>query len=130
MADFLLETYIVITTFVVYPFRVLSNCFPPAVTNSVIRILPYGFLGSICCGLDVIFVSVQYQQSPYLRALVDNSAHGLIAFVSWCVVSEIQTRKDLLDAILCGLIACVIDVDHFIAAKSCRLQVRGNLLQL
>ena len=72
---------------------------------------------------------VQYQSS-YLRALVDNTAHGLIAFVSWCVVSEIQTRKDVLESILCGLIACAIDVDHFLAAKSFRLQVRGNLLQL
>jgi len=69
---------------------------------------------------------VQYQSS-YLRALVDNTAHGLIAFVSWCVVSEIQTRKDLLEAMLCGLIACVIDVDHFLAAKSFRLQEARQL---
>ena len=72
--------------------------------------------------LDVIFLSVQHQRL-YHRALANNSAHGVIAFVSWCVASSIGTRKDIMDAILCGLIACSIDVDHFIAAKSLRLQV-------
>lgn len=122
MADFLHQTFTTFTSWIVYPIRVLSNCLPPAFVHFISRILPYCFLGSICYVLDVIFLSVQHQ-SLYHRALADNSAHGLIAFVSWCVASGIRTRKDIMDAILCGLIACSIDVDHFIAAKSLRLQV-------
>ena len=123
MADFLHQIYNVFTSCIVYPLRALSSCLPPAFVQFASQVVPYVFLGSICYGLDVIFLFVQ-DQSYYHRALADNSAHGAIAFVSWCVVSRIRTRKDVMDAILCGLIACSIDVDHFIAAKSLRLQVR------
>ena len=54
---------------------------------------------------------------------MDNMAHGVIAFVSWCVVSEVLTRKDLVDGVLSAFIACALDVDHFIAARSFNLQV-------
>lgn len=123
MADLLDQTCMLFTPFIFQPLRGLSKCFSPAVVNSISRLLPYVFLGSICYGLDAIFLSVQ-RRGFYLRALVDNGAHGMIAFVSWCIVTEMRTRKDLMDAILCALIACAIDVDHFIAAKSFRLQVR------
>lgn len=85
-----------------------------------VQIIPYGFLGSICYILDVIFLTIQHR---ILRALVDNMAHGVIAFVSWCVVSEVLTRKDLADGVLSAFIACALDVDHFIAARSFNLQV-------
>ena len=124
MADFLHQSYTVFISFIKYILRLSSNCLPPTVLNCVIQLLPYGFLGSICCGLDALFLSVKHQ---VFRAVVDNTAHGVIAFVSWCVVSEIRTRKDLMDGILCGFIACAIDVDHFIAAKSFKLQVRRSL---
>lgn len=102
--------------------QILSNCFPHTVRHSIVRLLPYFILGSICYGFDVIFLSVQ--DTFYLKAVVDNTAHGIIALVSWCIISEIQTRKDLIDAIVCGIIACGLDVDHFIAARSFKLQVR------
>jgi len=54
---------------------------------------------------------------------VDNMAHGVIAFVSWCVVSKVLTRKDLTDGVLSAFIACALDVDHFIATRSFNLQV-------
>ena len=101
--------------------RILSDCFPRTILHSIFRLLPYFVLGSICYGFDVLFLSVQ---DRYLKAVVDNTAHGTIALVSWCIISEIQTRKDLIDAIVCGIIACGIDVDHFIAARSFKLQVR------
>lgn len=72
----------------------------------------------------MIFLSVQGKYGSHLGAVADNAAHGAIAFFSWCIVCEIQTRKDLIDGILCGFIACGIDVDHFIAAKSFKLQVK------
>lgn len=54
---------------------------------------------------------------------MDNMAHGVIAFVSWCVVSEVLTRKDLAYGVLSAFIACTLDVDHFVAARSFKLQV-------
>lgn len=111
------------SSLIVQLLRVLSNCFPRIILHSILRLLPYFVLGSICYGFDVIFLSVQ--DRFYLRAVVDNSAHGIIAFVSWCIISEIQTRKDLIDGIVCGIIACGIDLDHFAAARSFKLQVRS-----
>ena len=120
MADFLLQTYNVFSFFATYPFQLLSHCFPPTFKHFAVQIIPYGFLGTICCILDVIFLAIQHR---ILRALVDNMAHGVIAFVSWCVVSEVLTRKDLAYGVLSAFIACTLDVDHFIAARSFKLQV-------
>ena len=120
MADFLHQTYNVFSSFATYPFQLLSHCFPPTFKHFAVQIIPYGFLGSICYILDVIFLAIQHR---ILRALVDNMAHGVIAFVSWCVVSEVLTRKDLADGVLSAFIACALDVDHFIAARSFNLQV-------
>ena len=120
MADFLHHTYNYFSSFVTYPFQLLSHFFPPAFKYFAVQIIPYGFLGSICYILDVIFLAVQHR---VLRALVDNMAHGVIAFVSWCVVSEVLTRKDLADGVLSAFFACALDVDHFIAARSFNLQV-------
>lgn len=86
----------------------------------VCRTLPYGFIGFICYGLDAICLSMQ---NVHLRAIFDNVTHGIISFISWFIVSEIRTRKDVIDAISSGIIACSLDVDHFVAAKSLKLQV-------
>ncbi|XP_013775206.1 transmembrane protein 267-like [Limulus polyphemus] len=79
------------------------------------------------------------QQSDFLRALIDNITHGLIAVISWVLVavSGTATRSDepssiflkslLAEALLCGLIACVVDLDHFMMAKSFRLKDALNL---
>ena len=108
--------------------QILLNYFPRTIFRSIVRLLPYFILGSICCGFDVIFLSVQ--DTFYLKAVVDNTAHGIIALVSWCIISEIQARKDLIDAIMCGIIACGLDVDHFIAARSFKLQVRHCFIKI
>lgn len=110
------------SSLIVQLLQILSNCVPRIILRSFVRLLPYVILVSICYGFDVIFLSVQ--DRFYLRAAVDNTAHGIIALVSWCIISGIQTQKDIIDAIVCGIIACVIDVDHFIAARSFKLQVR------
>ncbi|KAL9985708.1 hypothetical protein ACROYT_G008144 [Oculina patagonica] len=120
MADLFVMMWNYFSSLIVYFLRVLADCFPPTALHYIFRFLPYFILGCICYGFDVIFLSVQ--NGFYLKAVVDNVAHGTIAFVSWCIISELQTRKDLIDGIACGVIACGIDVDHFIAAKSFKLQ--------
>ena len=96
--------------------RFLSKNVLPLVS----RTLPYGFIGFICYGLDAIFLSME---NVHLRAIFDNFTHGIISCISWCIVSEIRTPRDVIDAFSSGIIACSLDVDHFVAAKSLNLQV-------
>jgi len=95
--------------------RFLSKNVLPLVS----RTLPYGFIGFVCYGLDAICLSMQ---NVHLRAILDNFTHGIISCISWYIVSEIRTPRDVIDAISSGIIACSLDVDHFVAAKSLKLQ--------
>ena len=115
-----------VSSSILFLLRAVSNCFPSALTHQILRILPYLFLGCVCYGFDAIFLKIQGEYAPYIGAVADNAAHGIIAFFSWCIVCEIHTRKHLIDGILCGIIACAIDLDHFIAAKSFKLKVRDT----
>ena len=60
------------------------------------------------------------EATPLLCAAADNAAHGLIALCSWNVVSLPQRFivSELYPSILCALLACVIDIDHFLFSKS------------
>ncbi|KAH8021539.1 hypothetical protein HPB51_015935 [Rhipicephalus microplus] len=61
---------------------------------------------------------------PWLRALADNATHGLIAFLCWVMVSGRTLRKaSLLESLLSGLFGCAVDVDHFLAARSLKIEV-------
>ncbi|KAH7947070.1 hypothetical protein HPB52_007501 [Rhipicephalus sanguineus] len=61
---------------------------------------------------------------PWIRALADNATHGLIAFLCWLMVSGQPLRKaSLLDSLLSGLFGCAVDVDHFVAARSLKIEV-------
>lgn len=64
------------------------------------------------------------------RALVDLLTHGLIGFLSWAVVlyrTELYrnhlSKPIMAEVFVCGTLASFIDVDHFIAARSYRLEV-------
>ena len=109
MADFLIVS-------ATSSLRFLSKNVLPLVS----RTLPYGFIGFVCYVLDAICLSMQ---NVHLRAILDNFTHGIISCISWCIVSEIRTPRDVIDAISSGIIACSLDVDHFVAAKSLKLQV-------
>ena len=124
MADFWHQTYKIISSSITYRLELLAYYFPCAAISFATKLIPYCFLGSICYVLDVIFLTVKHRCPHVLvPALVDNSAHGVIAFISWCVVSEVRARKDFADGAVCALIACALDVDHFIAARSLQLKV-------
>ena len=82
---------------------------------------------SVCVVGEYLIV---YPSSRLVRVVCDNSLHGLIATTSWLVVIEWNMRKntyihihELFEAFICG---CCVDADHFIAARSWRLQV-GNI---
>lgn len=65
---------------------------------------------------------------PLKRAIVDNSTHGLIGFFSALIVLidqlDGETEKLYL-AVVCMMMSSLIDIDHFIAAKSVKLAVSG-----
>lgn len=64
-----------------------------------------------------------YLKSQHLNAILDNMVHGMVGFFSWAVVIGMQLKcKDILQCILCLLLACLVDVDHFLAAGSLRLK--------
>lgn len=74
-------------------------------------------------------------QKHAVKAICDNSAHFSIGGISWLIVcintsfSQNNTQC-LLEILLCAFIAAVIDVDHFISAKSLSLKVQIMLFVL
>nr|XP_002739951.1 PREDICTED: transmembrane protein C5orf28 homolog [Saccoglossus kowalevskii] len=57
-----------------------------------------------------------------LRAITDNAGHALIGFCTWSAVSGLDTTNSVLQSILCGVFASILDIDHFISAKSLKLK--------
>lgn len=65
---------------------------------------------------------------PWLRALADNATHGFVALLCWVMVSGRPLRAvGFQESILCGLFGCVVDVDHFLAARSLKIEDATNL---
>lgn len=71
------------------------------------------------------------QVIPWMfRALLDNAVHGLIASLSWLIVVDYRDelfRSNIIEAFVCGCLGCLLDLDHFIQAKSLRLKDAMNL---
>ncbi|KAK3095295.1 hypothetical protein FSP39_012920 [Pinctada imbricata] len=84
--------------------------------------LCYNILILVTCLIGDVLLSRDIVPNNHLRAVLDNLTHGLIGFWSWAVVVGLRTRTDFLQCFLAFILASVIDVDHFLAAKSLRLQ--------
>jgi len=64
----------------------------------------------------------------WMRALQDSAVHGLVALLSWFIVIGCHmTSYTLYETILCGGLASIVDVDHFIAAGSFSLDAALSL---
>ncbi len=63
--------------------------------------------------------------SLLLKCLTDSATHFLIASLSWNYVDNVSLDKIIhfIAMIMCGLIASVIDIDHFMAVGSTSLEV-------
>lgn len=91
--------------------------------RKTIFILQYVFLGLLCVGVDHV-VSLHFvQKNDYLRAIVDNFGHGLIAAISWLVVSGIR-KEGIIQGVCCAMMSSGLDIDHFVMAKSLKIKVR------
>ncbi|GFG34782.1 hypothetical protein Cfor_12045 [Coptotermes formosanus] len=61
-----------------------------------------------------------------MRAVVDNMTHGAIGLLSWHIVTahlrDLSLSMRVCEVLFCGLIASAVDLDHFAAARSFRIQ--------
>lgn len=54
-----------------------------------------------------------------LRALMDNSSHLLVGVLSWCIIAFPKLK--FYEVLAVGFFSSIIDIDHFISAKSFQL---------
>jgi hypothetical protein len=77
-------------------------------------------LGDYVVSQDILLKDVQ--------AVADNLTHGAIGLLTWHIVTshlaELSFTARVSEVILCGLLASAIDLDHFAAARSLRIQVQ------
>lgn len=62
-------------------------------------------------------------RSQLFRAYADNLSHALIGLLSCCIVIA-ENSNNFYVAVICLIISSLIDIDHFLAAKSFRLSVK------
>ena len=71
-----------------------------------------------------IFTDYRFKKPTVVRAIWDEIGHGLIALCSWLAVTNYElTTRNVAEALACGAIGMLIDVDHFVHAGSFSLQV-------
>lgn len=96
------------------------------------RILPYfrislTILLAVACIIGDWLVEL-YSSSPIAKAIFDNATHACVGLLT-APLLFIQLERRVSSAeknavtIICGLVSSLIDVDHFIAARSLKLTV-------
>lgn len=95
-------------------------------TFSSASLLASGGLGAFCVAADHALQMPVIQNHLWLRAALDNATHGLVGLWSWAVVIGLRKRSDLYEVLLAGLLASIIDLDHFYMAGSLSVKVRGS----
>jgi hypothetical protein len=88
-------------------------------------------VATVCVGLVALLgdhVVVHEIVFEDVRAVADNLTHGTIGLLTWHIVSthlaDLSFTARLCEVLLCGLLASAIDLDHFAAARSFRIQVQ------
>ena len=62
--------------------------------------------------------------STIILCFMDSLSHGVIAAYAWLLSINFEfTPGNIANSIKCAMIACSVDVDHFLAAGSWRLKV-------
>lgn len=97
-------------------------------TFSSASLLASAGLGMFCVVADHALQLSVIQNHLWLRAALDNATHGLVGLWSWAVVIGLRKKSDLYEVLLAGLLASIIDLDHFYMAGSLSLKVRSALL--
>ena len=92
-------------------------------TFSSASLLASAGLGVACVVADHALQLPALQQQLWLRAALDNGTHALVGLWSWAIVIGLRKRSDLYEVLLAGLLASLIDLDHFYAAGALSLKV-------
>ena len=72
-----------------------------------------------------LFRNVSILNEAILRAFLDNFIHGLIGLVSWFIV--IYPQFKFYELMAAWFFASILDIDHFISARSFRIADVGSL---
>lgn len=96
-------------------------------TFSSASLLASAGLGAFCVVADHTLQLAAVQQHLWLRAALDNATHGLVGLWSWAVVIGLRKKSDWYEVMLAGLLASIIDLDHFYMAGSLSLKVKVAL---
>lgn len=74
---------------------------------------------------------VSYTKIHVFQAIFDNVTHGIVGGLSWFIFrinyKSFSTRRTLIEVALTTLCASLIDLDHFVAARSFYLNVKHFL---
>ncbi|KAJ8007509.1 hypothetical protein DPEC_G00118230 [Dallia pectoralis] len=98
-------------------------------TFSSASLLASTALGAFCLVADHVVQLPPAQQHLWLRAVLDNSIHGVIGLWSWAIVIGVRKKSDLYEVTLAGILASLIDLDHFYMAGSLSLKAATSLPQ-
>lgn len=76
---------------------------------------------------------VVHSSAELYKALFDNATHALVGGICWLIVAinhkQTQSAYAIYEVFLCTMIASLIDLDHFVAAKSLNLKDATQLKQ-
>ena len=97
---------------------------------SPVSIISSLLLPAVCMTGDHLLSTKFIRSNMYRRALTDSVTHGIIGGVSWMVVlgESALSRSGVTQFFLGFILASVVDVDHFIMARSLKLQVTINMI--
>lgn len=81
--------------------------------------------GAVALIGDAIGRQDDVRKRPYLRVMVDNGTHGLVGALSWGAVTMTTSSPltQISGMILAGVLSSFLDIDHFLMARSYRLEV-------
>lgn len=92
-------------------------------TFSSASLLASAGLGLFCVAADHALQLPLIQHHLWLRAALDNGTHAVVGLWSWAVVIGLRKKSDVYEVLLAGLLASIIDLDHFYMAGSLSIKV-------
>ena len=94
------------------------------IITNLVRSTIWNIAGMVltCLFGDYLTFTLLKDHSAGFKALSDSSTHGLVALFSWYYI-----EKSLKNSIFCAMVAMLVDLDHFIEAKSLQLHQALNL---
>ncbi|XP_074114950.1 transmembrane protein 267 [Cotesia typhae] len=96
--------------------------------SKTLKLTTYLLLGLVSIIGDKL---VSYNNNNhFLKAVIDNTTHGIVAGLSWTLIVILQNEpiaKNLPSILFCTFLSSLIDIDHFVEAKSFNIKDATNL---